>query len=237
MEPPSTSHNEAFILRISIVIPTLNEAAQIGELIRQTRQVGECEIIVVDGGSGDGTRERSTEADRILTSEPGRARQQNRGAASASGDVLLFLHSDCRLPGGAFRSIRTVLDDPHTVGGCYRQSIDAEGIGYRLLEWGNAIRVRWWKMAYGDQAIFVRKTVFDELGGFPDLRLMEDVYLMKRLRRQGRFVLIDEPIRVSARRWQQRGLVRQTLRNWVLLMMARCGVHPDRLARFYPHIR
>ena len=224
-------------LQISIIIPTLNEAAQIGEVIRATRAIGECEMIVVDGGSQDGTCELARDADQVLITDASRARQQNRGAAMATGDVLLFLHSDCRLHPESFASIRNVLNDPRVVGGCFCQAIDAAGIGYRLLEWGNARRVAWWKMAYGDQAIFVRKSVFHELGGFPDLPLMEDVYFMKQLRRRGRFVLIQKPIRVSARRWQKRGLVRQTLRNWVLLFMASCGVHPDRLVRFYSNIR
>ena len=115
--------------------------------------------------------------------------------------------------------------------------IDAAGWKYRWLERGNAARVRWLGWAYGDQGIFVRRSVFESLGGFPDWKLMEDLYFIKRLRRAGRFVPLDAPILVSARRWQKAGLVRQTLRNWILLTLAHLGVPPDRLARFYPQVR
>ena len=234
---PSTLNPQPSTLSISVIIPTLNEAPRIAELIASTRQVGECEIIVVDGGSTDGTLERASSADIVLSSEPGRAKQQNAGAAASRGDVLLFLHADCRLPVGAFEAIRAAMQDERTVGGCFQQRIAADGWAYRWLERGNARRVRWLGMAYGDQGIFVRRRVFEELGRFADVKLMEDVLLMKRLRRTGRFVLLDERLSVSARRWKRHGIVRQTLRNWLLLTLAMCGVSPNRLARFYPHAR
>lgn len=222
---------------ISVIIPTLNEAGRIAELITSTRQVGECEIIVIDGGSTDGTRERAASADIVLSSEPGRAKQQNAGAVASRGDVLLFLHADCQLPAGAFEAIRTAMQDERTVGGCFQQQIEADGWAYRWLERGNTGRVRWLGMAYGDQGIFVRRCVFEGLGRFADVKLMEDVLLMKRLGRAGRFVLLDERLSVSARRWQRHGIVRQTLRNWLFLALAMCGVSPNRLARFYPNTR
>lgn len=222
---------------VSVIIPTLNEGARIAELIAATRQVGECEIIVVDGGSTDGTLERAASADIVLSSEPGRARQQNAGAIASHGDVLLFLHADCQLPVGAFKAIRAAMQDERTVGGCFQQRIEADGWAYRWLERGNAGRVRWLGMAYGDQGIFIRRGVFEELSRFANVTLMEDVLLMKRLRRRGRLVLLDERLSVSARRWQRHGIVRQTLRNWLLLALALCGVSPNRLARFYPNTR
>ena len=99
------------------------------------------------------------------------------------------------------------------------------------------LRARLLNWAYGDQGIFVRRSCFEKLNGFPDLRLMEDLYFMKRLKREGRVVVVDSPLHVSARRWQKKGLLRQTLRNWSLITLAHCGVSPDRLARFYPHVR
>ena len=234
---PSTFNLQPSTLSVSVIIPTLNEAPRIAELIASTRQVGECEIIVVDGGSTDGTLERASSADIVLSSEPGRAKQQNAGAMASHGDALLFLHADCQLPTGAFDAIRAAMQDERTVGGCFQQRIAADGWAYRWLERGNAERVRWLGMAYGDQGIFVRRRVFEELGRFADVRLMEDVLLMKRLRRAGRFVLLDERLSVSARRWQRHGIVRQTLRNWLLLTLAMCGVSPNRLARFYSHAR
>jgi rSAM/selenodomain-associated transferase 2 len=199
--------------------------------------LGECEILVVDGGSSDDTAARAKEADRVLVTAPSRALQQNAGAFASTGDVLLFLHADCRLQVGSFEAIRDAFQNPKFAGGCFRQRIDAAGWKYRLMERGNAARVRLFKWAYGDQGIFVRRPVFERLGGFPELRLMEDLYFMKRLKREGRIALIDPPLRISARRWQKQGMLRQTLRNWSLITMAHCGVSPDRLARFYPHVR
>ena len=222
---------------ISIIVPTLNEDANIAALIAQTRNIGDCEIIVVDGGSTDDTQARATGADRVLISSPGRAKQQNLGAEACRGDVLLFLHADCRLPSTALNSIRAALADERVIGGCFQQRIDSPGLRYRWIERGNAWRVRLFKLAYGDQAIFVRRIVFEQLGRFPELRLMEDVFLMKRLRHVGRFVLLPDRLTVSARRWRQHGVIRQTLRNWMLLTLALCGASPDRLARFYPNTR
>jgi rSAM/selenodomain-associated transferase 2 len=224
-------------MRISVVIPALNEADQIGDVVRCTRSMGDCEIIVVDGGSRDETAQRASEADLVLISSSGRANQQNAGAKASSGEVLLFLHADCRLQPGSFEALQAALQNPHCVGGCFKQRIDAQGWNYRLMEWGNATRVRLCQWAYGDQGIFVRRSIFEKLGGFPELRLMEDLYFMKKLKREGRIALIDPPLRISARRWQKTGVLRQTLRNWSLITMAHCGISPNRLARFYPHVR
>ncbi len=117
--------------------------------------------------------------------------------------------------------------------GAFRQQIEAEGLLYRWLERGNAWRVRRRGLPYGDQGIFVRRPLFEELGGFPDVRLMEDVLLMKALRRRAWPALLPGPLHVNARRWRRQGVIRQTIRNWLLLSAARAGVHPNRLARFY----
>lgn len=222
---------------ISIIIPVLNEGPNIGLQIDSLRTLGDCEILVVDGGSTDDTWEQSATANIRLQSDRGRARQQNAGARAARGDVLLFLHADCRLQPGCLEAMNAVLADGQVAGGCFRQVIDARGWKYRLMERGNAARVRWLGWAYGDQGIFVRRSVFEALDGFPDLKLMEDLYFVKRLRRAGRFVVVNAPIQVSARRWRKSGLLRQTLRNWTLLMLAHLGVPPDRLAKYYPPVR
>jgi rSAM/selenodomain-associated transferase 2 len=222
---------------ISVIIPTLNEADRIAEVLAKTRRLGECEIVVVDGESTDETLAAAQAADVCLSSPRGRACQQNAGAAASRGNVLLFLHADCWLEPGSFEAVRAILSDDRVVGGCFRQVIDAPGFPYRMLEWGNALRVKTCKWAYGDQGIFVRRDTFEKLGGFPNVRLMEDLYLMKRLKRAGRFALLDAGIHVSPRRWQQAGIIRQTLRNWSLVTLAQCGVSPDRLARFYPKVR
>ena len=222
---------------VSVVIPTLNEGRHIAGLVERTRRLGPREIIVVDGGSSDDTREQASTADRVLLTGPGRAIQQNAGAAGASGDVVLFLHADCWLEESAIDGIRDAFHDSNVGGGCFRQRIDAPGAVYRSIEWGNNQRVRLLRWAYGDQGIFVKRSVFTELGGFPEVSLMEDLLLMKQLKRHAKFVLLPNRIHTSARRWQTQGVVRQTIRNWSFLFLSHCGVSPDRLARHYPQIR
>jgi len=135
---------------VSVVIPTLNEERCIAGTIEQTRAAGPCEIIVVDGGSTDRTVQLAAGADRVIESPPGRGTQQNSGAKEATGDVLLFLHADCRPEPGIFKAIESTLRDPRCIGGCFRQTIEARGVGYRLLELGNSLRVKTIGWAYGD---------------------------------------------------------------------------------------
>ncbi|QDU39125.1 N-glycosyltransferase [Maioricimonas rarisocia] len=225
-------------MEISVVIPTLNEADGIADVVKRTRELGECEVIVVDGGSEDETLSRArTVADHALLAPRGRALQQNAGAAAASGEILLFLHADCWLEPGSLEEIRSAMQADERPGGCFRQRIDATGMRYRLLEWGNAARVRLCGWAYGDQGIFVRRDVFERIGGFAEVRLMEDLLLSKRLKREGGLQLLGARLHVSPRRWQKNGIVRQTLRNWALLTLAHCGVSPDTLARHYVDVR
>lgn len=222
------------MLKTSIIIPALNEAARIAEAVRRARETEPHEVIVVDGGSSDETAALARQAGAcVVTTAPGRAIQQNTGARHATGDVLLFLHADTWLPPDAVHQIESALAVAAVGCGAFRQRIEAEGLAYRLLERGNAWRVKSRGIAYGDQGIFVRRAPFEELGGFPEVRLMEDLLLMKRLRRRAWPVLLPGPLHVSARRWQRHGVLRQTARNWLLLAAARCGVSPDRLASFY----
>jgi rSAM/selenodomain-associated transferase 2 len=224
-------------MRLSVIIPTLNEAVRIGETLRRVREAGECEIVVVDGGSDDGTLEAAGAADQCLHAPRGRASQMNAGAAACSGDVLLFLHADCWPEPGAVRAIEDVLADDSIIGGGFSQTIDAPGLRYRWLEHGNAVRVRTLRWIYGDQGLFVRRQTFERVGGFPPMALMEDLYLSKRLKREGRLVLLPHRLHVSPRRWEQMGVVRQTLRNWGFVGLAHCGVSPATLARRYADVR
>jgi len=224
-------------LSVSVVIPTLNEAGNISQAIAKAQQIKPLEVIVVDGGSQDGTLKKAEEADCCLVSPAGRSLQMNAGAEIARGDVLLFLHADCWLEEGAIEAIQRSLQQPEIVGGCFRQKIESPGLLYRMLERGNSFRVKMLKWAYGDQGIFVRNEVFLRVGGFPAIQLMEDLYLMKNLKRLGKIELVDHPITISARRWKAKGVARQTLRNWLLITLAQCGVSPDRLAWFYESVR
>lgn len=223
------------VRKISIVIPTWNEADRIGNQLEQTLTLDAHEIVVVDGGSCDGTLEiaRGLQVE-VLAGPRGRARQQNLGAKHATGDVLLFLHADCVLTVEGMQQLQAASAGQECPCGAFVQRIDALGVVYRCLEWGNAQRVKLLGLPYGDQGIFVSKQLFDQVGGFPEVQLMEDVLLMKRLRRLVRPKLLPGPLLVDARRWKQYGVVRQTVRNWLLLAAFHLGVHPDRLARFYP---
>lgn len=222
---------------ISIIIPSLNEAERIADAVERAWAVRPLEVLVVDGGSHDGTADLAQRAGaKVLNSPRGRALQQNRGAAIASGEVLLFLHADTWLAENGCRQIQLAVEEQSAVCGAFRQVIEAEGWPYRLLERGNAGRARRLGLPYGDQGLFVRRETFDMLGGFPEVSLMEDWLLMRRLRRISWPVLLPGPLYVSARRWQRHGVVRQTLRNWALVAGALAGVSPNRLAQFYaPH--
>ncbi|MSQ97442.1 MAG: glycosyltransferase [Gemmataceae bacterium] len=224
-------------MSVSIVIPTWNEAGCIAESIRLLRTQQPHEIIVVDGGSTDATVALAKDADRVLTSEPGRAFQMNAGAAAACGDSLLLLHADCRLEAGAVAAIEKALARPGAIAGCFSMRVDADGWGFRSIDACATARVRWTNVVYGDQGLFLRRADFFRLGGFPPISFMEDVFFSRRLARRGRVVVVGKAIHVSARRWQQEGLVRQTLRNWTLTALALGGVSPDRLALYYPRVR
>lgn len=225
-------------MSVSIIIPTLNEMSCLGDVLRQLREQRPREILVVDGGSSDDTCALAAAgADRLLHGPRGRAAQMNLGAAQASGDVLLFLHADCTLEPGALAEAERGLRQRGVVAGCFRMTVTAPGIVYRLIDACATGRVRLTGLVYGDQGLFVKRDRFVRVGGFPPLRLMEDVFLSKRLRRQGRMVVVPKRIFVSPRRWQRQGVLRQTLRNWTLTALAAAGVHPDRLAAFYPAVR
>lgn len=223
-------------MRVSIIVPALNEEGHIAETIRNLRAQQPHEIITVDGGSSDATRDRACEADRVLTGPRGRAAQMNHGAAHATGDVLLFVHADCLLEPGALAAVR-LLERRRTIAGCFRMEVRAQGWLYRSIDACATARVRLTGIAYGDQGLFLRRETFEEVGGFPVVRLMEDVLLSLRLRRLGKLEVVSRRIFVSPRRWQRQGIIRQSLRNWTLTALAAAGVHPDRLARWYPIVR
>lgn len=221
-------------MKISVIIPALNEAARIQTSVQQAWEAGADEVLVADGGSTDGTAEIAKAQECLVVSAlPGRAVQQNAAAAVATGDVFLFLHVDNWLEPRAIDQIRSALADSQVVFGAFRQRIEARGLAYRVLEWGNEQRIRWLKLPYGDQGIFVRRDIFTACGSFPEIRLMEDVALVRQLRRHSKPVLLPGPLHVDARRWQRHGLLRQTLRNWILLSAYSVGVSPNYLAKFY----
>jgi rSAM/selenodomain-associated transferase 2 len=224
-------------MSVSVIIPALNEAGCLADTIRSLQIQRPHEIIVVDGGSTDGTREAAAGATHFLEGPRGRAMQMNAGAALATGDVFLFLHADCTLEDGALAGAERSLRGAGFVAGCFVMQVRAPGLLFRLIDTCATARVRLTGIAYGDQGLFLRREQFQQLGGFPPLRFMEDLFFSRRLRQLGRVVVAPQRVFVSPRRWQQRGLIRQTLRNWLLTGFALAGVHPDRLAEFYSPFR
>jgi rSAM/selenodomain-associated transferase 2 len=222
---------------VSVIIPTLNEESLLAETLRLLRVQRPHQVIVVDGGSTDATCREAATADVLLRAPPGRAVQMNLGAAHATGDVLLFLHADCILEAGALADAERCLSVRGIVAGCFTMRVRARGLLYRSIDACATARVRLTGLVYGDQGLFLRRTSFERLGGFPRLRLMEDLLFSRELRRHGRILVAPRHIFVSPRRWQRAGLMRQTLRNWALTALAASGMHPDRLATFYPNVR
>src|SRR5207249_3636384 len=185
---------------LSVVVPTLDEVEALPASLAAARQPGVHEVIVVDGGSRDGTLAVArARADRVLEAPRGRARQMNAGAAAARGDVLLFLHADTRVPAGYARAVARALADPAVVGGRFDVRLDAAGLAYRALGRLISLRSRLTRVATGDQAIFVRRVVFERLGGYPFVPLMEDVALSRAMKRAGRVAGFSETATAAPR--------------------------------------
>jgi rSAM/selenodomain-associated transferase 2 len=227
-------------MRVTAVIPALNEERRLGETIAALRQSPEvAEILVIDGGSQDATAARAKEAGaRVISSRRGRAAQMNIGAAEATGDVLLFVHADVQVPTDAGGRVLAALADPSVVGGAFKTwtvndpSHRSLGALIHLAD----MRSRYSRVPYGDQCLFVRRDVFRRMGGFPEIELMEDIAFSRELRRQGRVVRLDARVRVSGRRFQHAPVLMTVMVNVYPLLYA-VGVTPRALARFYAHVR
>ncbi|MFN0246664.1 MAG: TIGR04283 family arsenosugar biosynthesis glycosyltransferase [Kofleriaceae bacterium] len=231
-------------LRVSVVMPVLDEAQRLGAALDHLVALpGVAEVIVVDGGSRDTTEEIARERAVVFHAAPrGRARQQNAGAAEATGDVLLFVHADTTLPVDAISHVRRSLADPAACAGAFRTRHVVDPVGTTGTPWYAAamrladVRSRYTGLPYGDQAIFARTTAFRAVGGFPDQPLMEDLELSKRLRRYGRIATVPATVDVSARRFVASPVL-MTLAVNVMPLLYRLGVSPDTLATWYRDIR
>jgi len=246
-------------MTISVVIPTLNEERSLPATLTRAAESGFDEIIVVDGGSRDRTRQivtelrvtsdalpvnpehppvtRHTSPVTLLTAPAGRAFQMNAGAAASRGQILLFLHADTLLPPDARSAIESVLEDPAYVGGRFDVQFERDsGLG-RLIGRMINLRSRWTGIATGDQAIFVRRSVFERLGGFSDIPILEDVDLTRRLKRIGRVAALRLRVVTSFRRWDACGPIRTIALMWVLRFLYWVGISPGTLSRFYSTAR
>jgi rSAM/selenodomain-associated transferase 2 len=222
----------------SIIIPALHESSTINRAIDNINSICsdfQVELIVVDGDPEESTIRLITDEKVIkLISPKGRGKQMNTGASRAKGDILLFLHADTRLPGNAFAFIADVMDKKEYIGGAFELGIKSDRRVFRLIEKSVSLRTRFTRIPYGDQAIFIRKEVFDRINGFKEIPIMEDVDLMRRIRKSGNKIsIITEQVKTSPRRWDREGVIYCTLRNWIIVLLYFFGAKPEKLAKYY----
>ncbi len=221
---------------LSIIIPTLNEAAVLGRTLKNLQRSDHIEIIVADGGSQDITCEIAHQHGvHVITTANGRSEQLNQGAKTSRGRYLLFLHADTQLPHNYEKRIFDALSYPHIVAGAFRFKTDSPRKAMRIVEWGTNLRSTFLKWPYGDQGLFMEKRIFDELGGFPTIPIMEDFELIRRLRRRGQVVTLAEAATTSARRWKNLGIVRTTIVNQLMIIGFLYRVPAESLRRLYRH--
>lgn len=218
---------------ISIIIPALNEEDTLGPTLRRIHaQEDPFEVLVVDGGSKDRTRDRARSAGATVLQAPkGRAAQMNRGAQHASGEIFLFLHADTLLPANGLALIRHILDDPRASSGTFRLQFDEPTPLLRFYAW--CTHLPWIRLCFGDRGQFVHRSAFEAVDGFPDWPLFEDLELAARLHEKGGFRFLDAAVTTSARRFRRQGPVRQQLRNLYLWSHYMWGTDPDQVAHLY----
>jgi rSAM/selenodomain-associated transferase 2 len=217
----------------------LNESPNIGGTLNALRRgAPNAEIIVVDGGSSDASVAIAQPlCDALISAPRGRARQMNAGARASHGDALVFVHADTLVPRTFARDIAAALSDPAVVGGRFDVRLDESGLPYRIIGAMISIRSRISRTGTGDQAIFVRRDVFESLGGFPELDLCEDLEFSRRLKRAGRVACLRTRVTTSARRWGRDGVARTVVKMWIIRAMYLMGVRPALLKRIYSDTR
>lgn len=222
----------------SIIVPVLNEADRINAHIDHIRSVASqtaYEIIVIDAHPDRTTLNAIRDPNVITIASPkGRALQMNAGASIALGRILIFLHADTKLPPDALKNIEETLDNKKYVAGAFDLSIESNKLSLKCIAARASLRSRITRIPYGDQAIFTTKQYFDKIGRYEEIPLMEDIDLMKRIRKRGdKIRILREPVKTSARRWEKEGVFRTTLRNCILVNLHRLGVKPQTLQAYY----
>jgi rSAM/selenodomain-associated transferase 2 len=223
------------VATISIIMPTLNEATCIAQTLHRAQAASQIEIIVVDAGSQDRTVECAQQfgATVLRSPQPGRAAQMNCGAARAIGSILLFLHADTQLPPNYDTLIRKTLAQSQVIAGAFQLGIDSPKPSLRFVEKMVSWRSRFFQLPYGDQALFLTAKTFQEIGGFPDLPIMEDFEFIRRLQRHGKIALVPASVLTSARRWQKLGVFKTTLINQLIVIGYFLGISPQQLRDWY----
>ncbi|MBF0540147.1 MAG: TIGR04283 family arsenosugar biosynthesis glycosyltransferase [Nitrospirae bacterium] len=225
-------------MKISIIIPVLNEEKILSKTLSSINLQGN-ELIIVDGGSTDNTLEIANKfTDKIISSKKGRGAQLSAGAGAASHNILFILHADCIPPQNTFDLIRKTLNIKGVSAGSFMFGIDLKGIPFRIIELAVFVRSLITRIPYGDQGLFMTKAAYQEIGGFNDLPIMEDIDIAQRLKKHGRIVFLREKMIVSARRWLKEGILYTTLRDWsIALMYTFFNINPKRLIRHYKDVR
>ncbi|MFH1215893.1 MAG: TIGR04283 family arsenosugar biosynthesis glycosyltransferase [Pseudomonadota bacterium] len=219
---------------ISIIIPVYNERERLPATLAAIGNDKQLEIIVVDGGSTDNSPEIARKRGiMVIASDLGRARQLNKGAEAAKGEILLFLHGDTKLPAGFIEPVVNAMKRQNFVAGAFQLAIESRRRNVQWIARLANLRSRFLHLPYGDQGLFMRATLFREIGGYPDLPVMEDFSLVRSLRKKGKIILLEDAVMTSARRWESLGVFKTTFINQIMIGGFLLGVSPHLLANFY----
>ncbi len=225
-------------IKFSIIVPVFQEGERINDLLGYLNRLDSeknLEIIVVDGAKEKDTL-RAIHSNHVIkiSSGKGRAKQMNAGASVANGEILIFLHADTELPGQALKKIYSLIVEKAYVGGAFDLGIKSDKFIFKIVSTSASLRSRLSRIPFGDQAIFIRREYFNQIGGYKEILLMEDVELMRRIKKSGNKIRIfHDRVMTSPRRWEKEGVIYCTLRNWTLQALYFLGMSPDRLAKFY----